>query len=73
MFSPNIDTILWKRQLEGHPVEYLVKYKNRSYLHLEWLAEHDLVEISKSAKNKLNRFNKTFDRKTIEPVQTLLT
>ena len=43
MFSPNIDVILWKRQSEGRSVEYLVKYKTRSYLHLDWLPEEELL------------------------------
>jgi hypothetical protein len=37
VFSPNIDVILWKREREDNMVEYLVKYKNTSYLHLDWL------------------------------------
>lgn len=36
IFVPEIDQILWRKLEEN---TYLVKYKDRSYLHTEWLAE----------------------------------
>lgn len=38
--------------------EYLVKYKNRSYLHLEWKTGADLESMSKSAKTIYTRYLK---------------
>jgi hypothetical protein len=38
--------------------EYLVKYKNRSYLHLEWKTGADLESMNKSAKTMYRRFVK---------------
>ena len=70
MFYPDIDTILFRREKEGdgeRKMEYLVKYKEYSYLHVEWLEEQDIVS-TKSGKNKLNRFIKTFEKKLLEQV-----
>lgn len=36
--------------------EYLVKYKNRSYLHLEWKTGADLESMNKSAKSLYRRY-----------------
>lgn len=77
IFYPEIDLILWRRPkptdvtpLPGAkvPMEYLVKYKDYSYLHAEWLEESDIT-CGKSGKNKLNRFNKTFEKKLEENVR----
>lgn len=38
IFVPEIDQILW-RKFEDTTTTYLVKYKDRSYLHTEWLTE----------------------------------
>ncbi|KAL3922781.1 MAG: hypothetical protein SGILL_002019 [Bacillariaceae sp.] len=38
--------------------EYLVKYKNRSYLHLEWKTGADLESMNKSAKTIYRRYLK---------------
>jgi hypothetical protein len=38
--------------------EYLVKYKNRSYLHLEWKTGADLESMNKSAKTIYRRYVK---------------
>ena len=38
--------------------EYLVKYKNRSYLHLEWKTGADLESMNKSAKTLYRRYLK---------------
>lgn len=38
--------------------EYLVKYKNRSYMHLEWKTGADLESMNKSAKTMYRRFVK---------------
>ncbi|KAL4510059.1 hypothetical protein ABPG72_010252 [Tetrahymena utriculariae] len=65
IFYPEIDQILWKRLKKGSEseYEYLIKYKEYSYLHCEWLEEKDVIGDSKSGKNKLNRFNKNFEKK----------
>lgn len=52
-------------------MEYLVKYKDWSYLHVDWLEEKDVINETTSMKNKLNRFNKAFDRKIMEGVKKL--
>ena len=76
IFYPEIDLILWRRPKNTEvtpapgakvPMEYLVKYKDYSYLHVEWLEESEIAS-GKSGKNKLNRFNKTFDKKLEENV-----
>ena len=38
--------------------EYLIKYKGRSYLHLEWKSSSDLESMNKSAKNIYRRYIK---------------
>lgn len=38
--------------------EYLIKYKNRSYLHLEWKSGADLESMNKSAKTIYRRYLK---------------
>ena len=38
--------------------EYLIKYKGRSYLHLEWKSASDLESMNKSAKNIYRRYIK---------------
>ena len=48
-----------KKKERSSPVveyEYLVKYKNRSYLHLEWKAGADLESMNKSAKGIYRRY-----------------
>lgn len=40
IFVPEIDQILWRKiDEESGTTIYLVKYKDRSYLHTEWLNE----------------------------------
>lgn len=66
VFFPELDQILWKREKEDAPegtMEYLVKYKDYSYLHLEWISEEEIASDSKGGKNKLKRFNKNFEQK----------
>jgi hypothetical protein len=48
-----------KKDSQG-PVEYeyLIKYKGRSYLHLEWKTGADLESMNKSAKNMYRRYLK---------------
>lgn len=41
----------------------MIKYRGRSYLHVEWLTEDEIYENVKSPKNKITRFNKTFMKK----------
>lgn len=70
VFYPDIDVILWRREKEvdgERKFEYLIKYKEYSYLHVEWLEEQDIIN-SKSGKNKLNRFTKTFEKKLMDQV-----
>ncbi|KRX04912.1 Chromo domain protein [Pseudocohnilembus persalinus] len=68
IFFPEIDQILFRREMKDQPgkMEYLVKYKDWSYLHVDWLEEKDVINETTSMKNKLNRFNKAFDRKVME-------
>jgi hypothetical protein len=49
-----------KNESSDGPVEYeyLVKYKNRSYLHLEWKTGADLESMNKSAKTLYRRYLK---------------
>lgn len=35
-------------------------------MHCEWIKENEVIADTKAGKNKLNRFNKTFDKKMIE-------
>lgn len=37
-------------------------------MHLEWINEDEIVNDSKGGKNKLNRFNKLFEKKLAEGV-----
>jgi hypothetical protein len=41
--------------------EYLIKYKGRSYLHLEWKTATDLASMNKSAKALFRRFLKKME------------
>ena len=68
IFSPSIDVILWKRFSKAKPgqFEYLIKYKDFSYLHVEWLDEKEILASNQQAKNKLNRFNRAFEKKVSE-------
>lgn len=52
---------------------YLVKYKEYSYLHCEWLEESEVIGDSKAGKNKLNRFLKTFEKRLREGVSKQVT
>jgi hypothetical protein len=47
-----------QKEQQSGPVEYeyLVKYKNRSYLHLEWKTGADLESMNKSAKSLYRRY-----------------
>ena len=65
LFAPDIEKILWKRGKEGGEegeMEFLIKFKNISYLHAEWLTEEAILN-TKTGKNKLNRFNRGFAAK----------
>ena len=72
IFNPEIDQILWKREKikedDTRTLEYLVKYKEYSYLHCDWIEESDLLATGKNIKNKLNRFNKTFEKRAMDIV-----
>ena len=68
VFNPAIDQILWrrtKREGSGQP-EYLVKLKDYSYLHCEWVGGDEVASLGRSGRNKLNRFNKTFDQRILD-------
>jgi hypothetical protein len=75
IFNPEIDQILWKRDkvLEDgtRSSEFLVKFKEYSYMHCDWMDEADLLNTGKNIKNKLNRFNKTFEKKLMDFVRVL--
>ncbi len=43
-----------------------MKYKGRSYLHSEWLTKSEMEQFGKPMKNKINRFNKTFNQRILE-------
>lgn len=49
--------------------EYLLKYKNRSYLHLEWKTGADLESMSKSAKTIYTRYLKKIAQGTDEELE----
>lgn len=67
IFNLEIANIIWKRKREGTSTdEYLIKFKNRSYLHVEWLTEEELAEQVKNPRNKINRFNKNFHKRLVE-------
>lgn len=80
MLNPPIDQILGFR--DG---KYLVKYKQRSYLHLQWLEEEEVYEEGRNGKAKLNRFlkerlnrtqtddSKVFDQSFLEVDRVLCT
>lgn len=71
VFNPAIDQILWRRRNRSSSdgeFEYLVKLKDYSYLHCEWIGEEEVVSLGKFGKGKLNRFNKVFDQRIEEKV-----
>lgn len=70
LFSISVDRILWRRQNSEGEYEYLVKYHNRSYLHLEWLSEENIATID-GAKTKLAKFLKTIDEQSSVKVISL--
>jgi hypothetical protein len=45
-----------------HEYEYLVKYKGKSYLHLEWKSGADLESMNKSAKGLYRRYLKKLEQ-----------
>jgi hypothetical protein len=51
----DVDNLHWNEHVE---YEYLVKYKGRSYLHLDWKTGADLESMNKSAKTLYRRFLK---------------
>lgn len=45
VFFPDIEIILWKRtQKTNLEFEYLVKYKEYSYLQCEWISEKEVIQ-----------------------------
>ena len=61
IFNPDIDKILWSRhKLDSlEEVEYLIKFKDQSYLHVDWVSK-EVILNTKTGKNKLNRFERNF-------------
>ncbi|KAG2374630.1 hypothetical protein C9374_010649 [Naegleria lovaniensis] len=49
-------------------IEYLCKYKKKSYLHCEWIPRSELDEDIQT-RNKLNRFHKQYDVKYFEGLE----
>jgi len=49
--------------------EYLIKYKNRSYLHLEWKTGADLESMNKSAKTIYRRYLKKIAQGTDDDLE----
>jgi len=47
----------------------LIKFKETSYLHCEWFPEADLLAVGKNIKNKINRFNKAFEKRMMDVVR----
>ena len=66
IFTVSLDTILNKRRLEDGSEEYLVKYKNKSHLHTEWIGEEELLALTKTGKSKINRFVKQHEKRKQE-------
>ena len=67
IFDLQIDSIIWKRpKMDTNTNEYLVKFKNRSYRHVEWMAEEELCLMTTNGKNKISRFNKNFNKRLQE-------
>ena len=58
----------YKKDSDEPVLEYLVKLKEYSYLHCQWMNVDELAELGKATKNKLNRFNKVFEQKVAERV-----
>lgn len=76
IFNPGIEHILWRRVKEGsdpRTYEYYVKLEDYSYLHCQWVDHEEAVNLSKTTKQKVNRFNKQFDQKLMEKVGVALT
>ncbi len=72
IFNPDIDQILWRREKIEEDIrttEYLIKFKETSYLHCEWFPEADLLAVGKNIKNKINRFNKAFEKRIADVVR----
>ena len=72
IFSPQIESLLWRRISEKGTNEFLVKYKDFSYLHVEWLEEAEILASSKNAKSKIIRFNKQFHKKKADLVRIFI-
>lgn len=42
--------------------EYLIKYKNMSYMHIQWISGSDIEAMSQKNKSTLNRYLTRIDR-----------
>ncbi|CAD8164733.1 unnamed protein product [Paramecium pentaurelia] len=72
IFVPEIDQILWRKiDQNTAQIQFLVKYKNRSYLHTEWLNEDRILD-EKNGKQKINRFNKVFQKRIQEEIDDFI-
>jgi hypothetical protein len=63
ILHPPIDTILARRPplnnpaaMETEVIEYFVKYKDRSYHHLKWVPEEEIVADKRNGRLKIGRF-----------------
>lgn len=52
-----------------HDYEYLLKYKGRSYLHLEWMGGADLESMNTKSKGMYRRFLKKLDQESDEDLE----
>lgn len=44
MFNLEIANIIWKRvRANTNEDEYLIKFRGKSYLHVEWMTEDELI------------------------------
>ena len=51
-----------RKSEDSEEPEYFVKFKDYSYIHLEWVTIKILLD-SKTGKNKMNRFNRSLGLK----------
>ncbi|KAL1917321.1 uncharacterized protein VTP21DRAFT_4977 [Calcarisporiella thermophila] len=60
------EQILWYRTIASDPIkeEFLVKYKNMSYRHLEWIPR-DEIEGWNMGKNRIKRFLAQFEHRQV--------
>ena len=67
--KPSVDEDQEKANQTEMDYEYLLKYKGRSYLHLEWKSAADLESMGKVAKTIYRRFLKKLEQGTEEDLE----